>query len=138
MEKTSVTLRVFFDEPFWVGITERISEEGLAVCRTVFGAEPEDGEVYAWILGFYDRMSFSPAIAADVRDRQLHFKKRVREVRRQIQKAGVGNRSQQALSLQRELMKTERSSISRLQKEAQKQERFEQKQQKKKEKHRGR
>ena len=138
MDRTSVTLRVFFDEPFWVGITERISEEGLTVCRTVFGAEPKDGEVYAWILGFYDRMSFSPAIAADVRDRQLHFKKRVREVRRQIQNAGVGNRSQQALSLQRELMKTQRSSISRLQKEAQKQERFEQKQQKKKEKHRGR
>ena len=111
MEKTSVTLRIFFEEPFWIGCMERLSEDKLSVSKTVFGAEPKDGEVYAWVLGSFDRLRFSPAIEAAAGDSPMHFKKRVREVRRQMQNAGIGTRSQQALSLQRDQMKTERRSI---------------------------
>lgn len=49
-----------------------------------------------------------------------------------------GTKSQQALQLQREETKLERKIISRTQKEAEKQRRFERKQHKRKEKHRGR
>ena len=52
--------------------------------------------------------------------------------------SGVGTRSQQALQLQREEMKTERRHISREERDAKKQRKFELNQQKRKEKHRGR
>ena len=60
-----------------------------------------------------------------------------REARRQMEQTGIGTRSQQALKLQHEQMKVERKVISREMKEAEKQRRFEQKQQKRKKKHKG-
>ena len=56
----------------------------------------------------------------------------------QIMQAGIGTKSQQALQLQREERKTERRQAGREQKEAEKQRMFELKQQKRKEKRRGR
>ena len=50
---------------------------------------------------------------------------------------GIGTKSQQALQLQRDEMKAERRQISREQKDAELQRRFEMKQRKKKEKRRG-
>ena len=38
-------LTVFFEDPFWVGIFERIEKGKLSVCRVVFGSEPKDYEV---------------------------------------------------------------------------------------------
>ena len=61
-----------------------------------------------------------------------------REVRKQVQNSGIGTKSQQALKLQQEQLKTERKTASREQREAEKRWRFELKQQKRKEKHRGR
>lgn len=48
--------------------------------------------------------------------------------------SGIGTKSQQALQLQREQMKTERKHISKKQKEAEKRRLFELKQQKRREK----
>ena len=50
MDKVSVKLTVFFAEPFWIGVFERISEGKLSVCKITIGAEPKDYEVYAFIL----------------------------------------------------------------------------------------
>ena len=50
MDKVSVKLTVFFEEPFWIGVFERISEGKLSACKMTFGAEPKDYEVYAFIL----------------------------------------------------------------------------------------
>lgn len=55
-----------------------------------------------------------------------------REVRRHIQNAGVGTKAQQGLKLQQEQLKTERRTVSREQREAEKERQFELKQQKKK------
>ena len=138
MDKVSGRLTVFFEEPFWVGVFERISECRLSVCRIVFGAEPKDYEVYDFVLKNYYRLRFSPAVAADVREAARNPKRVQREVRRQVQNTGIGTRSQQALKLQQEQWKTERKTAGRERREAEKQRRFELKQQKKKEKHRGR
>ena len=58
-------------------------------------------------------------------------------MRKQVQNTGIGTKSQQALKLQQEQLKTERKAVSREQREAEKQRQFELKQQKRKEKHRG-
>ena len=44
MDKVSVTMRVFFEDPFWIGVLERVTENGLSVCKFPFGAEPKDYE----------------------------------------------------------------------------------------------
>lgn len=138
MDKVSGKLTVFFEEPFWVGIFEQISEGGLSVCKVTFGAEPKDYEIYDFVLKNYYLLQFSPAVATEVKEVGRNPKRVQREVRKQVQKIGIGTKSQQALKLQREQLKTERKTVSREQREAEKQRQFELKQQKKKEKHRGR
>ena len=68
MDKVSGKLTVFFEEPFWVGVFERVSEGKLSVCKVTFGAEPKDYEVYDFVLKNYYRLRFSPAVAIDVKE----------------------------------------------------------------------
>ena len=136
--KYRADLTVFFEEPFWVGVFERISEGKLSVCKVTFGTEPKDYEVYDFILKNYYCLRFSPAVATDVKEAGRNPKRVQREVRKQMQNTGVGTKSQQALKLQQEQLKTERKIVNREQREAEKQRLFELKQKKRKEKHRGR
>ena len=138
MDKVSGRLTVFFEEPFWVGVFERISEGKLSVCKVTFGTEPKDYEVYDFILKNYYCLRFSPAVATDVKEAGRNPKRVQRDVRKQMQNTGVGTKSQQALKLQQEQLKTERKIVNREQREAEKQRLFELKQKKRKEKHRGR
>ena len=138
MQKSRASFTVFFEDPFWVGVYEREEPGGLTACRVVFGAEPKDYEVYDFVLRNYYRLKFSPAVATDVKEAGRNPKRVQREVRKQVQNTGIGTKSQQALKLQQEQLKTERKTVSREQREAEKQRQFELKQQKKKEKHRGR
>ncbi|MBC5688862.1 YjdF family protein [Mediterraneibacter sp. NSJ-55] len=138
MDKVSGRLTVFFEEPFWVGVFECISEEKLSVCKVIFGAEPKDYEVYEFVLKNYYRLRFSSAVATDVKETGRNPKRIQREVRKQVQNIRISTKSQQALKLQQEQLKIERKTLSREQREAEKQRQFELKQQKRKEKHRGR
>ena len=138
MDKVSGKLTVYFEEPFWVGVFEQVSDGKLAVCKVTFGAEPKDYEVYDFVLKNYYQLRFSPAVATDVKEAGRNPKRVQREVRKQVQSTGIGTKSQQALKLQQEQLKTERKIVSRKQREAEKQWQFELKQQKRKEKHRGR
>lgn len=137
MSKTIGSLKVFFEEPFWVGVFEIYSDGGLAVSKVTFGAEPKDSEVYDFILQNYFRLNFSPPVNARVKDKNVNPKRMQREARR-VQTEYIGTKSRQALKLQHEQIKTERRLVTREQKEAEEQRRFMLKQQKKKEKHRGR
>ncbi len=132
MDKVSGKLTVFFEEPFWVGVFERVSDGKLSVCKVTFGAEPKDYEAYEFILKNYYRLRFSPAVATDVKEAGRNPKRVQREVRKQVQNTGIGTK------LQQEQLKIERKTVSREQREAEKQRQFELKQQKRKEKHKGR
>ena len=101
-------------------------------------AEPKDYEIYDFVLKNYYRLRFSPAVATDVKEAGRNPKRVQREVRKQIQNIGIGTKSQQALKLQQEQLKTERKIMSREQREAEKQRQFEMKRKKRKEKHKGR
>ena len=138
MDKVSGKLTVFFEEPFWVGVFERVSDGKLSVCKVTFGAEPKDYEVYDFVLKNYYRLRFSPAVETDVKEAGRNPKRVQREVQKQVQNMGIGTKSKQALKLQQEQLKIERKIVNREQREAEKQRQFELKQQKKKEKHKGR
>ena len=131
------SLTVFFEDPFWVGVFERIEDGKLSVCKVTFGAEPKDYEVLDYILHHYYELVFSPAIETEIRQAADNPKRRNRNARKQLENTGIGTKSQQALKRQREEMKTERRQISREEREVEAQRRFVMKQEKKKEKRRG-
>ena len=133
MDKVSGKLTVFFEEPFWVGVFERVSDGKLSVCKVTFGAEPKDYEIYDFVLKNYYRLRFSPTVEIDVKKAGRNPKRVQREIWKQIQNTGIGTKSQQALKLQQEQLKTERKIVSWEQREAEKQRQFELKQQKRKE-----
>ena len=138
MDKETTTLTVYFEDPFWVGLFERISEGNLSVCKVTFGAEPKEYEVLEFLLKNYGRLKFSPTVEITVKNCKINPKRMQRIARRQSLEKGIGTKSQQALQLQREEGKQKRKQISKEQKEAEKQRLFDLKQQKRKEKHRGR
>lgn len=130
-------LTVFFDEPFWVGVYEDLDGKKLSVCKVVFGAEPTDAEIYDFILKHYYRLRFSAPVKAEIKHKADNPKRRQRAARKQLEKTGIGTKSQQALKKQYEENKAERKIFSREQREVEKQRQFELRQQKRKEKHRG-
>ena len=125
MDKVSGRLTVFFEDPFWVGVFECISDGELSVCKVTFGAEPKDYEVYDFVLKNYYQLRFSPVVATDVKETGRNPKQIQREVRKQVQNTGIGTKSQQAFELQQEQLKTERKTVSREQREVEKQRQFE-------------
>ena len=68
----------------------------------------------------------------------MNPKRLQRQIRKETVATGIGTKSQQALQMQREENNLVRKALSRKQREAEKQRQFELKQQKRKEKHRGR
>ncbi len=138
MDSTYGALTVFFEDPFWIGVFERMEDGKLSVCKVTFGAEPKDYEVWEFVLKNYGQLRFSPAVEVAVKEKAVNPKRVQREARKQTAAAGIGTKSQQALQLQREENKLERQTLNRDRQEAEKQRQFELKQQKRKEKHRGR
>ena len=82
METARAKLTVLFDPPFWVGVFERENGGRYEACRVVFGAEPRDFEVYAYILDHYDRLDFSPALQTETAaEREINPKRAQRLAR---------------------------------------------------------
>ena len=101
MDKASGKLTVYFEEPFWVGVFERIEDGKLSVAKVTFGAEPKDYEVQEYIQKYYFSLKFSPAVETVVKDIKRNPKRMQREVKKML-KTGIGTKSQQALKLQQE------------------------------------
>ena len=131
-------LTVYFDDPFWVGVFERVEDGKLSVTKVTFGAEPKDYEVWEYVLKHYCELEFSPAVETVTKRTADNPKRRQRNARKQLEHIGIGTKSQQALQMQLEQNKQERKAKSRAQKQAEEERLFALRQQKKKEKHRGR
>ena len=137
MDRNYGKLTVYFENPFWVGVFERIENGKLSVCKVTFGSEPKNYEVWEYVLKNYYQLKFSPAVDVVVKKEPTNPKRVQREARKQAATTGIGTKSQQALQMQREENKLERKSVSREQREAEKQRQFELKQLQKREKHKG-
>lgn len=130
-------LTVYFEDPFWVGIFERVEDGKLSVCKVTFGAEPKDYEVWEFVLEHYYELEFSPTVETGIKRTSDNPKRRQKNVRKQLERSGVGTKSQQALQMQLEQNKQERKVKSREQRLAEAERQFALKQQKKREKHKG-
>lgn len=131
-------LTILFEDPFWIGLYEREDDGRYKVCKIIFGAEPKDYEVYDFLLTNWYRLRFSPSLeAASMEERHINPKRMQRQIRKQMQETGIGTKAQQALKLMQEEGKAAHRVKSREQREAEQERRFELRQQKRKEKHRG-
>ena len=137
MDRVSGKLTIYFEDPFWVGVFERIENRKLSVAKVTFGVEPKDYEVQEFVSRHYYHLQFSPAIKTDVKDVKKNPKRAQRDAKKQTMETGIGTKSQQALKLQQEQNKLARKERSKKEREEESDRLFEMKQQKKKEKHKG-
>lgn len=128
---------VFFDEPFWVGVFERVEDNKLSVCKITFGAEPTDAEIYSFLLSEYNKLKFSKPIKTEQKQKADNPKRRIKNAKKMLENTGVGTKSQKALKKQYEEMKLERKTAGKEQKDAERERQFDLRQQKRKEKHKG-
>ena len=59
------SLTILFEDPFWIGLYERIIEDKYEVSKIIFGAEPKDYEVYDFLLKNWNKLRFSPVVEID-------------------------------------------------------------------------
>lgn len=133
------SLTILFENPFWIGLYERIDGDKYQVCKITFGAEPKDYEIYDFLLKNRHKLKFSPPIKTDeIKEHKLNPKRMQREINHQLENRGIGTKAQQALKIQHEQGKIERKAQNREHKEIEKERQYAIRQQKKKAKHRGR
>ncbi|SHJ38982.1 YjdF family protein [Lutispora thermophila] len=133
------SLIILFENPFWIGLYERIDGDQYAVCKITFGKEPKDYEVYDFLLRNWHKLKLSTPVTIDkIEERKINPKRMQREIHRQLDNRGIGTKAQQALKLQHEQNKLEKKTKSREKKEAEKERKFALRQEKKKAKHKGR
>ena len=138
MDEISAKLTILFEDPFWIGLYERIYKNKLEVCKITFGKEPTDGEIYEFMLKNWRRLRFSPPVyGIKPKKEKINPKRMQREIHKSQKNTGIGTKSQQALKLQQEQMKDTKKAARKLKKEEEAKKNFELKQQKKKEKHKG-
>lgn len=137
MDKVIGRLTVFFEDPFWVGVFERIENGRLSAAKVTFRAEPKEPELLIYLLRHYYRLPFSPTVETAVKPAHRNPKRAQREAGRQTAQVGIGTKSQQALQLQQEQNKQVRKRQSRARKQADAKRLYALKQQQKREKHKG-
>lgn len=94
MDKASGRLTVFFEEPFWIGVFERISDGNLSVSKITFATEPKANEIYDFVLNNYYQLRYSPAVATDVKKASRNPKRVQREARKQVQNTEYRNHNE--------------------------------------------
>jgi hypothetical protein len=136
-------LTVYFDGQFWAGLIEVIDDGKLAAGRHVFGAEPREEEVLAFVQtglpALLDRLT--PTVVASERDvceEPRHNPKRAaREAAREARKPAVSTHAQAAMQAQHELYKQERRVATKAEKLAEAERQYQLAREKAKQKHRG-
>ncbi|KAJ51300.1 hypothetical protein BD780_003448 [Clostridium tetanomorphum] len=135
---TSIKLTVLFEDPFWIGIFERVYEDRYEVSRVVFGSEPKDYEIYDFIIKNFRKIVFSNLILSESNVKKKISPKRLqRKIKNEVKNNGIGTKAQIAIKLQQEENKIERKKKSKKMKEEEKIKKFQLKKQKKKEKQKG-
>lgn len=133
----SSTLTLYHDGQFWVGIVEHVENGKLGVARIVFGAEPSDEEIFEFVVNRWEKLSFYGNKEPNKSKVAKNPKRRMREAAKTLSEPAMSTKAQQALSEQREPMKELSAQHRRLKRQEKKQERFELREAKRKQKRRG-
>jgi Protein of unknown function (DUF2992) len=139
-------LTIFFDKQFWVGVIEIEDTESVRSARHVFGPEPSDPEVLAWVrsrsfIELLDRVDSSISVEVDSSLRRAKLpnpKRALRLARRAMTNIGVSSKAEEAMRLEREQNTRERKSKTSAEREAEKERQFALRQERAKDTRRGR
>ncbi|QAA35052.1 YjdF family protein [Clostridium manihotivorum] len=135
-----IKLTVLFNEPFWVGIFEYAEGLELKVCKVTFGSEPRDQEVHEFILKNFYKLRFSNPVKLEEKAivlKKQNPKRLQRSVRKETGVKEIGTKAQLAMKLQHEELKLERKIKTKEQRLQEEERKFNIRQKKKLEKHRG-
>lgn len=132
-----IKLTVMFEKQWWVGIFEKIDITGYSVAREVFGSEPTDPEVYQFVIKNIDGLKFSRPTEENYEIKKINPKRMLREAKKEQSKLSVMTKAYDVLRIEMEKNKKQKKVVSAREKELQKQIKYELKQSKRKEKHRG-
>jgi hypothetical protein len=137
----AITLTIFFEDPFWVGVLEQQADGALQAARHVFGAEPAPAEVLEFVLGQMNHLveRSSVAVTIDTAERRsVNPKRAAREAARALAQRGSSTQSQEALRLELEQNKQVHKQLGKAEREAQADHKRRLKVEKAKARHRGR
>lgn len=131
-------MKGIFESPFWVGIFERIEGTKYQAARFVFGAEPTEPQLIHFALTGFQSLQFTRPVEADnTQTRELNFKRRMREVKRQMAAPAQATRAQLTVKQEYEQLARDREAGCREDREANESRKFQLRQAKRFEKHRG-
>ncbi len=133
----SSTLTLYHDGQFWVGIIEHAEDGKLAVARIVFGTEPSDEEILRFIVDRWEKLTFFGDEESEPGKLAKKPKRRMRDAAKALRKPAMSTKAQQAISAQRESMKIDSSRERSHRRQEEKQARFVQRAEKRKQKRRG-
>ena len=135
--KSSFT--ILFEDPFWIGLYERVGNGTYEVCKITFGAEPKDYEVYSFLLQNWNKLRFTLPIKTEkIEKHKINPKRLQRQISSQLEDRGMGTKAQQVLQLQRDQNKAAKRIKTKEQKEIERRQQYALRQEKKKAKHKGR
>ncbi len=115
-------LTILFDPPYWIGLLEIESDGQLYAARHIFGANPSDPEVYAFVqndlLPLINTMNVGLPIDNLTTARRINPKRLQREIRHEMQHTDIPGKAHDAMRLQIESNKRGRRISSRAERDA--------------------
>jgi len=137
----TIKATVLLEKSFWACLFERNDDSGYAVARKIFGNEPTDAELYDFVLKHFDDLKFTEPCEFKLVIKRKNHKRMQREVKQEMKKikntSPRSTHAQEVLRTDIEKNKKAKKIISKFEKEKQLEKRFELKQAKRKQKHRG-
>lgn len=120
-------LTIYHDGQFWVGVIEQVTDQGLMAARYIFGEEPQDETVLAFINHELIQVLQSQTVAVAYEARpaaRVNPKRMARLAARETHAVGISTKAQDALRAQLEQNKQERKVKSREEKLAEEERRW--------------
>ncbi|MGM0169295.1 hypothetical protein IGI39_003611 [Enterococcus sp. AZ135] len=132
-------LTIYFDGSFWCGLVEAETDGHYQAIRYVFGPEPKDADVFEFIAKRLPHLlEQSGTVSAKQKsEKKMSPKRMQRLINREKQQPVVSTKAQLAISELRDQAKTANKVLKRQRKAEYAEARFQQKQAKKREKHKG-
>ena len=136
-----MSLTIYHDGQFWIGIIEVVEGGKLKAFRYVFGPEPKDTEVLDFICDrLLEVINQSAHAGIDVKiksKKKVNPKRLQRQVAKERNKVGISTKAQEAMKQAYEEKKKSRKKKAKRYREELKEQKYSIKKQKAKAKHKG-
>ena len=135
-----MTLTIYHDGQYWVGIVEVVEKGKLKAFRHVFGTEPKEEDILLFIHGRLSRLldeSSQPGVGVAAKKRGPINPKRLQRLAAKEMKKGISTKAQEAMKEALEHKKVQARIENRIERDRLQQLKYEKKKQKAKARHRG-